>query len=348
MDMFKKIEFRFTDDNSVGLYSSEVKDIFHSQTGAFKEAYDKFYLPTLVLLKENISEINLLDICYGIGYNTKTFLNKTKNLSIHVDALEHDKEFVLLSPLIKDNIKNDLLKIKILLQIIKNSEDILAYKSLISNLENSDYIQFLSPHIIEFIKKLINIHYKNISSSEINQFLHNIYYNYISNDNICEHEINNNKEFKINYHYGDARKTINNTNNLYDIVFLDAFSSQKDPTLWTIDFLSLIKNKMKDNSILISYSKSTPFRSALIELGFFVGKTFIDNSDMGTIASKNKNLILNPLSDFDYQLINTRSGITYKDPLLSFDSSTILLNRNLESKTSNRISRTQFLKLLSK
>ena len=118
--------------------------------------------------------------------------------------------------------------------------------------------------------------------------------------------------------------------------------------LWTIDFLSLIKNKMKDNSILISYSKSTPFRSALVELGFFVGKTFIDNSDMGTIASKNKNLIINPLSDYDFQLINTRSGITYKDPLLSFDSSTILLNRDLESKTSNRISRTQFLKLYNK
>ena len=347
MDMFKKIEFRFTNDNSVGLYSKKVNDIFHSQTGAFKEAYDKFYLPTLVLLKESNSKINLLDICYGIGYNTKTFLDQTKNLSINVDALEHDKQFVLLSPLIKDNIKNDLLKIKILLQIIKNSEDILAYKSLISNLENSDYIQFLSPHIIEFIKKLINIPYRNIGSSGINEFLHNIYYNYISDNNIYSQEATNNNEFKINYYYGDARKTINNTNNLYDIVFLDAFSSQKDPMLWTIDFLSLIKNKMKDNSILISYSKSTPFRSALVELGFFVGKTFIDNSDMGTIASKNKNLIINPLSDYDFQLINTRSGITYKDPLLSFDSSTILLNRDLESKTSNRISRTQFLKLFN-
>ena len=347
MDMFKKIEFRFTNDNSVGLYSKKVNDIFHSQTGAFKEAYDKFYLPTLVLLKESNSKINLLDICYGIGYNTKTFLDQTKNLSIQIDALEYDKEFVLLSPLIVDNINNDLLKIKIILQIIKNKEDILTYKSLISYLENSDYIQFLSPHIIEFIKKLINIPYKNIGSSKINEFLHNIYYNYISDNNIYSQEATNNNEFKINYYYGDARKTINNTNNLYDIVFLDAFSSQKDPTLWTIDFLSLIKNKMKDNSILISYSKSTPFRSALVELGFFVGKTFIDNSDMGTIASKNKNLIINPLSDYDFQLINTRSGITYKDPLLSFDSSTILLNRDLESKTSNRISRTQFLKLFN-
>ena len=104
---------------------------------------------------------------------------------------------------------------------------------------------------------------------------------------------------------------------------------------------------MKQNSMLISYSKSTPFRSALIELGFYVGKTYIDSIDMGTVASLNKNFILNPLNDFDLQLFQTRAGITYKDPSLSFDSSTILLNRKLESQSSSRISHTQFLKFNS-
>ncbi len=101
---------------------------------------------------------------------------------------------------------------------------------------------------------------------------------------------------------------------------------------------------MKDNSILVSYSKSTPFRSALIELGFFVGKTFIDEVDMGTIASFRKELIDYPLTDFDLKLISTRSGITYKDPYLSLTPEAILSNRKNESFSSNRISRTQFLK----
>ena len=152
---------------------------------------------------------------------------------------------------------------------------------------------------------------------------------------------------KINYYFDDARKSIKLLNNTYDIVFLDAFSSQKDPTLWTIDFLSEVKLKMNENSVLVSYSKSTPFRSALVELGFYVGKTFIDEQDMGTIASLNKNNILNPLTNYDFELLSTRSGITFKDSELNLSGDKILLNREIEQKTSSRISHTAFLKKYS-
>ena len=133
-------------------------------------------------------------------------------------------------------------------------------------------------------------------------------------------------------------------NKVYDVVFLDAFSPQKDPTLWTIDFLSLLKSKMNTNSILVSYSKSTPFRSALLELGFYVGKTFIDDVDMGTVASFNQKNILYPLDDFDKKLMSTRSGITYKDTNLDLLPNEILSLRENEQKISNRISHTAFLK----
>lgn len=148
----------------------------------------------------------------------------------------------------------------------------------------------------------------------------------------------------IKFHIGDARTEINNTKEHYDVVFLDAFSSQKDPTLWTIDFLSKIKDKMNNDSMLVTYSKSTPFRSALVQLGFFVGKTFIDGIDMGTVASFDKNKIINPLTDFDFQLLKTRSGIVYKDSSLSLSRFEILKNRENEQKASNLISHTQFLK----
>ena len=65
---------------------------------------------------------------------------------------------------------------------------------------------------------------------------------------------------------------------------------------------------------------------------------------MGTVASFNKNNILNPLSEYDFELLKTRSGITYKDPTLSLSSLQILQNRELEQKNSNLISHTQFLK----
>lgn len=66
----------FTNDGSVGLYSPEFNDIYHSATGALSEAYDKFIYPSNIdYLLNTKNNIKVLDICYGIGYNTKAFLN---------------------------------------------------------------------------------------------------------------------------------------------------------------------------------------------------------------------------------------------------------------------------------
>lgn len=66
----------FTHDGSVGLYSPEFNDIYHSATGALTEAYEKFVYPSNIdYLIQSKQEIKVLDICYGIGYNTKSFLN---------------------------------------------------------------------------------------------------------------------------------------------------------------------------------------------------------------------------------------------------------------------------------
>lgn len=65
----------FTNDGSVGLYNPDFDDIYHSADGALTEAYEKFIYPIdfdTLLAKDNI---RVLDICYGIGYNTKSFLN---------------------------------------------------------------------------------------------------------------------------------------------------------------------------------------------------------------------------------------------------------------------------------
>src|SRR5574344_7998 len=66
----------FTNDGSIGLYSPSVDDIYHSTYGALTEAYEKFILPAMFenFFEQN-SQIKILDICYGIGYNSKSFLN---------------------------------------------------------------------------------------------------------------------------------------------------------------------------------------------------------------------------------------------------------------------------------
>lgn len=99
----KDFEGYFTLDGSVGLYSASDNDIYHSVYGALSEAYDKFICPAnLNEYFEKNNKIEILDICYGIGYNTKSFLNyfleniyqkknkKNKTLTVNIDPIYAD------------------------------------------------------------------------------------------------------------------------------------------------------------------------------------------------------------------------------------------------------------------
>lgn len=82
----------FTNDGSTGLYSEADNDIYHSTYGALTEAYEKFILPAeLEKFFEKYSEIKILDICFGIGYNTKSFLNFFYNAQIYTDNINNTK-----------------------------------------------------------------------------------------------------------------------------------------------------------------------------------------------------------------------------------------------------------------
>lgn len=130
----------FTEDGSIGLYSYADKDVFHSKYGALTEAWEKFIIPSGI--EKNLSNnIKVLDICYGIGYNTKALMSfvinknqnkilnkkisekisnivskytnkKTKlsthsdtiydnNILVQIDCLDINEELIKLSPLFK-------------------------------------------------------------------------------------------------------------------------------------------------------------------------------------------------------------------------------------------------------
>ena len=44
-----EFEAKFTEDGSVGLYSKDVDDIYHSSFGALSEAYEKFIFPSKLI-----------------------------------------------------------------------------------------------------------------------------------------------------------------------------------------------------------------------------------------------------------------------------------------------------------
>ncbi len=66
---------QLTADGSFTFFSAEFGETFHSQFGAKQEAELKFVEPLQMRQKAEKNQLFLLDICYGLGYNTAAAFN---------------------------------------------------------------------------------------------------------------------------------------------------------------------------------------------------------------------------------------------------------------------------------
>ena len=75
--------------------------------------------------------------------------------------------------------------------------------------------------------------------------------------------------FKCNALWGDAREKINIIPSpiKFDLIYLDGFSPQKCPQVWTIEFLSKVTESLNSQGYLITYSSSAAVRKTLRNLG---------------------------------------------------------------------------------
>ena len=94
-----KFERYPTDDGSDTFFSTEFGQTFHSKYGAIEESIEKFSVPTLLAQKASQGHLRLLDVCYGLGYNTaaalSTIWNSNPNCIVEIIALELDQTVAL-------------------------------------------------------------------------------------------------------------------------------------------------------------------------------------------------------------------------------------------------------------
>ncbi|EDM22959.1 tRNA (5-methylaminomethyl-2-thiouridine)(34)-methyltransferase MnmD [Caminibacter mediatlanticus] len=93
--MYKEV---ITKDGSLTLKNEKYNECYHSSEGAIKESLYKHIYPAFEVAKKNNyfgGEIKILDICYGLGYNTLlSILNKPKNIKLKIFSPEIDKNLV--------------------------------------------------------------------------------------------------------------------------------------------------------------------------------------------------------------------------------------------------------------
>ena len=140
---------------------------------------------------------------------------------------------------------------------------------------------------------------------------------------------------KINIFLSDARYVIKEIDKKYDAVFLDPFSPLKSPELYTLEFFLILKNLLKDDGVVLTYTSAAPVRSAMVHAGLYVGEgPLFGRKSGGTVASKVPEVIKKSLSDNDERMIAlSDAGIPFRDPELNESSDEIRKKREDERKS---------------
>lgn len=128
---------------------------------------------------------------------------------------------------------------------------------------------------------------------------------------------------------GDARKSISKQKDKFHIIFMDGFSPDKNPELWSFDFIRQLKTAISSDGILTTYSSAYPVRGALLRAGFNVGESnSFGRKRGGTVAAMNTKMIEIPLSEKDLNIIlRSTAGAAYRDPGLDKQCSELLEHR---------------------
>jgi radical SAM protein (TIGR01212 family) len=269
-------ELRTTDDQSITFWNEKYKEHYHSPAGARLEAIQKYIIPSKLAERLKTKPQNILDICFGLGYNSLCAINTAIECKqdISITALEMDKRIVGLASK----------------HISTQANDLFNWKECLTSLYNTSTFSLSTGGEGEPLA--------------VGEAI-----------------------------WGDARYTITNLKDKYDIIFLDAFSTSRNSELWTLDFIEQIKKVISSNGIIITYCAALPVRSALIKAGFYVGETpAIGRKRGGTIASLYPENITTPLPQSDLDLIKTTRGIPFRDPHHVLNNKEILRNREKEIK----------------
>ena len=147
----KNLTQKLTDDGSYTFFSDEFEELFHSHSGAKQEAQYKFIEPCKIREKVTVKNtINIIDICYGLGYNTAVALEHIWSINPHLKvelfALENNINVPLQT--IKSNLLDDFSE-----GVIDSLKSLVNYQKINNSRLNA---QLLIGDARQAIKTIIN------------------------------------------------------------------------------------------------------------------------------------------------------------------------------------------------
>jgi tRNA U34 5-methylaminomethyl-2-thiouridine-forming methyltransferase MnmC len=127
----------------------------------------------------------------------------------------------------------------------------------------------------------------------------------------------------------DARRAVTVMENQFDCIFMDGFSPDKNPELWTYDFIRCLARRLCPEGVIVTYSSAYPVRGALLRCGLQLGMSeAFGRKRGGTVAvfSPPENFI--PLPPKELGIIRkSTAGAAYRDPGLCTQAKAIIAGK---------------------
>ncbi len=339
---------KFTEDGSLGLFNTDVDDIYHSSYGAYTEAVNKFVVPSGIreFAKKN-NQVRILDVCSGMGYNYKTALDEilkaNQNCSVEIDCLEIDSYVFAFGLLYKVRDISYELHYFLIEKFFDNER---IRNCMIDLMLDDNFTSYIDEKLASFLALKLYEQIDLIGQGQNNSKIHNIYYKYksIRHKNPPKNVLKL-PNVQLSVHIDDARAVVQKLGNPYDFIFHDGFTPSKQSILWTYEFFSRLKHLLSEDGNISTYSSSAIIRSAMLQNGFYLGKIQEGKrKTSGTIAYMSEKFVSIPLSQKEIGLLSTRAGIVYHDENFDNTHDEIIQNRNLEVKKSKLPSSSSYLK----
>lgn len=157
-----------TKDGSNTLFSQKYNQHFHNpDDGAINESLNKHIIPTINYHREKI-ELNILDICFGIGYNTLTTIwyLKHHNINKKVNIYSPELDGELISSLKDFEYPVEFNELKEIIKILATTN---KYED--ENIKIELFIGDAREYIKSLPKNFFDIIYQDAFSSEVNMEL---------------------------------------------------------------------------------------------------------------------------------------------------------------------------------
>lgn len=299
-------KLHITADGSVTLQDEETGELFHNRAGAYSEALVNFVRP--LSLEKNafaLKEYAVLDVCFGLGYNTFALLMELTQLPSAIERVKVmaiEKNELPLSHL-SDVLRDE--RLKLLRHAIEEGAPEFAAGALGVHHFVIGGIDPIDPTDTKARKIAVEI---DLIGEDLRAVVPRL-------------------AADVRY-----RRSI-------DAIFHDAFSPLRAPSLWTIDLFDCYRRLLKmPGGRFVTYSAASAVRGALEQCEFTVRRTSALGAKRGgTLAILGESLGAAYLDNESLDLLEEellkmhgRPGVPYRDPTFQESCKNIQIAREAE------------------